>query len=156
MTETDRRLATTGDPDPEVPDPEVPGLRRDRHATPAGTADRLARPRSREEAEERYAVAREAWTAAMRAANSGRSSDLATLAMAQEAYEEALADRERWASSPSVPIPVRTDRPSGLEAVVGQELSWRRVHEHEREQARAREQPGGLRGLVRRITRRRP
>jgi hypothetical protein len=117
-------------------------------------ADRLARPHSREEAEQRYIAAREAWTAAMRAANSGRSSDLAALAMAQEAYEEALADRARWASSPSVAIPVGEERPSGLEAVVGQELSWRRVHEHERELERDREQPKGLRGLVRRITRR--
>ena len=90
----------------------------------------------------------------MRTANSGRSSDLAALAMAQEAYEEALADRQRWASSPTVGVPVGETRPNGLEAVVGQELSWRRVHEHERELERQREQPRGLRGLVRRITRR--
>jgi hypothetical protein len=148
MTETDRRVTTTEQ------EPAAPAPLRHRHAPSSGMADRLARPRSREEAEQRYVAAREAWTAAMRAANSGRSSDLAALAMAQEAYEEALADRERWATSPSVAIPVGDERPSGLEAVVGQELSWRRVHEHEREQELAREQPRGLRGLVRRITRR--
>jgi hypothetical protein len=117
-------------------------------------ANRLARPHSREEAEERYVAARDAWTAAMRAAGSGRPSDLAALAMAQEAYEEALTDRERWASSPSAAIPVDKERPSGLEAVVGQELSWRRVHEHELELERERERPRGLRGLIRRVTRR--
>lgn len=88
----------------------------------------------------------------MRTATSGRPADLAALAIAQEAYEEALADRERMASSPSVSIPVGEERPNGLDAVVGQELSWRRVHERERE--RIREQPKGLRGLIRRITRR--
>jgi hypothetical protein len=148
MTETDRRLATTEQ------EPAAPGPLRHRHAAPSGMADRLSRPHSREEAEQRYVAAREAWTAAMRAANSGRSSDLAALAMAQEAYEEALADRERWASSPSVAIPVGEERPSGIEAVVGQELSWRRVHEHGLEQERQRAKPRGLRGLVRRITRR--
>ena len=144
MSETDRRVTVTdGDSPTEGP------LRHHRAARSA-IPNRLARPRSREDAEQRYDGAREAWTAAMKAANSGRSSDLAALAMAQEAYEEALADRERWASSPSVAIPVTDERPSGLEAVVGQELSWRRVHEQER----ARKQHRGLRGLVRRITRR--
>jgi hypothetical protein len=38
--------------------------------------------------------------------------------------------------------------------VVGQELSWRRVHEHEAELERERQQPRGLRGLLRRIGRR--
>lgn len=149
MSDDDRRLATT-EPQP----PAATGGLRYRHVLPSGIADRQARPHSREEAEERYVAAREAWTAAMRAANSGRPSDLAALAMAQEAYEDALADRQRWASSPSVPIPVGPERPSGLDAVVGQEFSWRRVHEREREQGLAREQPRGLRGLLRRITRR--
>jgi hypothetical protein len=148
MTETDRRIATTEQ------EAAAPAQLRHRHAPSSGMADRLARPHSREEAEQRYVAARETWTAAMRAANSGRSSDLAALAMAQEAYEEALADRERWASSPSVAIPVGEDRPRGLEAVVGQELSRRRVHEQELERERARERSHGLRGLVRRITRR--
>ena len=148
MTETDRRLSTAEQ------EPAAPAPLRHRHPPSSGIADRLARPHSREEAEQRYVEAREAWTAAMRAANSGKPSDLAALAMAQEAYEAALADRDRWASSPTVAIPVADDRPSGLEAVVGQELSWRRVHEHELELERERERPRGLRGLVRRITRR--
>jgi hypothetical protein len=153
MTETDRRLTITKG-DPAEPSPAATGALRHRHAPPSGMANRLARPHSLEEAEERYVAAREAWTAAMRAAGSGRPSDLAALAMAQEAYEEALADRERWASSPSVAITIGDERPSGLEAVVGQELSWRRVHEHELEQERERERPRGLRGLIRRVTRR--
>jgi hypothetical protein len=45
--------------------------------------------RSPEEAEARYVAARDAWTAAMRAANSGRPADLATLAVAQDAFEAA-------------------------------------------------------------------
>lgn len=148
MTDTDRRISTTEQ------EPTAPAQLRYRRAPSSAMADRLARPHSREEAEQRYVAAREAWTAAMRAANSGRSSDLAALAMAQEAYEEALADRERWASSPSVAIPIGEERPRGLEAVVGQELIRRRVHEQELERERAREQPRGLRGLIRRITRR--
>jgi hypothetical protein len=157
MTDRDRRLTTTspGGSEPRAVDQEVPAAPlRSRHAPPTGMANRLTRPHSREEAEERYVAAREAWTAAMRAANSGRSSDLAALAMAQEAYEEALADRERWASSPAVAIPIGKERPSSLDAVVGQEISWRRVHEHELEIERAREQPRGLRGLLRRLGRR--
>lgn len=149
MTNTDRRLAATNEG--RAPAGEALGHR---HPASSGMANRLSRPHSREEAEERYVSARDTWTAAMRAANSGRSTDLAALAMAQEAYEAALAERERWASSPSVPISVGDHRPSGLEAVVGQELSRRRVREHEREQELARERPRGLRGLVRRITRR--
>ena len=157
MTDSKRRLATTRPPDADSApaDPQAPaGPLRARHAPPTGMANRLVRPHSREEAEERYVAAREAWTAAMRTANSGRSSDLAALAMAQEAYEEALADRERWASSPTVAIPIGEERPRSLDAVVGQELSWRRVHEHEREMERERQQPRGLRGLLRRIGRR--
>lgn len=153
MTDTDRRLATTRR-DPTEQEAASPGALRHRHAPPSGMANRLARPHSLEEAEERYVAAREVWTAAMRAAGSGRPGDLAALAMAQEAYEEALADRERWASSPSVAIPIGDEHPSDLEAVVGQELSWRRVHEHELELERERERPRGLRGLIRRVTRR--
>jgi hypothetical protein len=84
----------------------------------------------------------------MRAAASGRPADLSTLAIAQEAYETALAERQRWAAAPRTPIPVDADRPRGIEIVVGQELSWRRMHENETQQ------PRGVRGLIRRITRR--
>lgn len=154
MTDSDPRLSTTDQAPASPASPASPAALRHRHAPSSGMADRRARPHSREEAEQRYVNAREAWTAAMRAANSGRASDLAALSLAQEAYEEALADRERWMSGPSVAIPIDDGRPGGLEAVVGQELSWRRIHEHERDQESARERPHGLRGLIRRITRR--
>lgn len=123
---------------------------RPRNRSSAAMADRLVRPRSRQEADERYAAARDAWTAAMRAASSGKPSDMAALAIAQDAYESALAERDRWASSPRTPIPIQADRPTGIGAVVGQELSWRRVHDLEVE----RRQPTGIRRLLRRITRR--
>ncbi len=119
---------------------------RHRHAQPSAFAERLAqRPRSREEAEDRYVAARDAWTAAMRQSRSGKSADLAALAMAQEAYEAALEEKERWANSPRVSIPVAPDPSTGINAVVRQELSWRRMHEPEPPRRT------GLRGLVRRL-----
>ncbi len=102
---------------------------------------RMARPRSPEEAEERYLACRNAWTAAMRAATSGKPADLAALAMAQQAYEEALAEHQRWQAGPRVAVPVQPDRPRGIDVIVGQELSWRRIHEHEQDK------PRGLRRL---------
>lgn len=152
---TDRRLRTTdlpaGSADPQADSqPDGVGSLRHRHALPSPLAERLVRPHSREEAEERYVAARDAWTAAMRTARSGRPADLAALAMAQEAYEAALAERERWASSPTVALPIQVDRPTGIDAVVGQELSWRRVHEQEQEKERAK----GRRGLFGRLFRR--
>ena len=103
---------------------------------------------SPEDAEERYVAAREAWASAMRGAASGRPADLATLAVAQEAYEVALAERDRWASgAPRVPIPVEPDRSKGIEAVVGQELTWRLAHNGEQDAQPAK----GLRGLIRRM-----
>ena len=149
---TDRRLRTTDetatDADQQA---DGAGSLRQRRAPPSPMTERLTRPHSREEAEERYVVARDAWTAAMRAAGRGRSSDLAALAMAQEAYEAALAERERWASSPTVAVPIEVaTRPAGIDAVVGQELSWRRVHEQERQ----REQAKRRRGLFARLFRR--
>lgn len=94
--------------------------------TPLG--QRMARPQSFEEAEVRYVAARDAWTAAMRAANSGRSADLASLAIAQETYEAAAAERERWLTgSRVIAVPVEPEKRSGIEAAVGQELAWRRV-----------------------------
>lgn len=124
---------------------------RHRHAPPSPMAERVVRPRSRGEAEERYVAARDAWTDAMRAAGSGRPAELAALAMAQETYEAALAERERWASSPTVAVPIEVaTRPAGIDAVVGQELSWRRVHEHEQE----REQAKARRGIFGRLFRR--
>ena len=86
--------------------------------------------RSLEEAEARYVTCRDAWTAAMRAANSGRAADLASLAMAQEAYEQATAEVELWRSGAKVPIAIEPDRThAGLQAAIGQEMAWRRMHE---------------------------
>jgi hypothetical protein len=92
-------------------------------------AQRRAGPQTLEEAEERYVAARDAWTAAMRAANSGRPADMAALALAQEAYEAAANERERWLSGARVAIPVETAAPKpNLDAVVGNELRWRQIH----------------------------
>lgn len=140
--QTDTRPRTT---EPEATELMAP---RPMVAPASPMADRLHRPHSREEAEERYIAARDAWTAAMKASASGRSSDLAALAIAQEAYEAALAERERWAASPKVPIAVEPDRPRGIDVVVGQELSWRRVHEHEQEREQAAKSRKGVFGRL--------
>lgn len=146
---TDRKLPAAP---ADAPAAEGAPLRHQHSASSGLTAHMARRPHSREEAEERYVAARDAWTAAMRAARSGKPADLAALAMAQDAYEAALAEKQRWDASPRVPIPVGPDRPSGIEAVVGQELSRRRVQERER--ALAEQRPTGLRGLLARIRRR--
>jgi hypothetical protein len=76
----------------------------------------------------RYVTARDAWKNAMRAANSGRSKDLASLALAQQAYEEVAAEREHWLASGKVAIPVEPERERhDIEVAVGQELKWRKV-----------------------------
>lgn len=116
---------------------------------PPDAADRIPRPNTREDAEERYVAARDAWTSAMSTARSGSSADLAALAIAQEAYEAALAEKDRWANSPRTQSPVTPDRPRGLDAVVGQELSWRRIHQNDQEHQQHR--PSGIRGLLRRF-----
>ena len=93
----------------------------------------VAAPHSREEAEERYIVARDAWTKAMHAANSGRPADLASLALTQEAYEAAVAERERWLAGGRIAIPVEKAEPRRhIEAAVGQEMAWRAVKHHEK------------------------
>ena len=80
---------------------------------------------SPEEAEAAYIAARDSWTSAMRAANSGRSADLASLALAQEAYEAATTERQHWLgteASPHRAIPIEpTKSTRGIEIVVGQE-----------------------------------
>jgi hypothetical protein len=110
---------------------------------------RLTRPVSHEEADEQYVAARDAWTAAMRRASSGRPADLATLALTQEAYEQAAAELELWRTGARVAIPVEPSSRSGLEAAVGQELAWRRLH-----QMRAKV-PGLFARLAHRLTGRR-
>lgn len=133
---TDRRLSINEPTaaDAEQSDPRAP-LRK-AAAAGAPLSARLARPRSPEEAEKRYLACRNEWTAAMRAAGSGKPADLAALAIAQQAYEEALSEHERWQAGPRVALPVQPDRPRGIDAVVGQELSWRRIHEQEQKKPR--------------------
>jgi len=151
LRSTDQRLTATDAETESDSQAEAVGSLRHRHAPPSPMAERLVRPHSRHEAEERYVAARDAWTAAMRAAGSGRPADLAALAMAQEVYETALAERDRWASSPTVSVPIEVaTRPAGIDAVVGQELSWRRVHQQEQK----REREKGRRGLLGRLFRR--
>ena len=73
-------------------------------------------------------AARDAWKLAMRAANSGRSKDLASLAIAQQAYEEVAAEREHWLAGGRMAIPIEPDpQRHDIEVAVGQELEWRKV-----------------------------
>jgi len=119
------------------------------HAPSSAPPQPDARPRSREEAEARYVTTRDAWTAAMRKANSGRAADLASLAITQEAYEVAAAEVERWRAGQVVAVPIEPEtKRAGLEALIGQEMAWRRVHEVKVKQ------PGALSRLARRLTRR--
>lgn len=86
-----------------------------------------------EDAEAAYTAARDAWVAAMKAANSGRAADLASLAIAQETYEAAAADRERWIRvepTRRTAIPVDGSGTSReLDVIVDQELGWRHVND---------------------------
>lgn len=83
----------------------------------------------------------------MHAASSGRPADLAALAIAQEAYEEACAERERWeAGGKVVAVPIESDKPRNLGAIVGQELAWRQVRA-------SQEKPLGILGRIRRAIR---
>jgi hypothetical protein len=83
-----------------------------------------------EDLEARYIAARNAWTLAMRVASSGRPADLASLAIAQEAYEAIADERERWLSAERHAIPVEPEsKGHSIEVAVGQELAWRRVLE---------------------------
>ena len=127
--------------------PPAPLARLTDTAGHSALAQRRAGPQSRDEAEARYVAARDAWVAAMHAANSGRSADLAALALAQEAYEAAVAERERWLNGAHVAIPVEVEPPArGLDAIVGQELAWRAVKHHD-------DQPRGMLGrFKKRIT----
>ncbi len=82
--------------------------------------------------EERYVAAREAWTQAMQAAGSGRPADMASLAIAQQAYEIIAAEREDWLASGRVAIPIEpSPKRHDIEIAVGQELAWRRVQQHD-------------------------
>jgi hypothetical protein len=146
-----KRRATATDPapapastSPERAAPATPSTRgRPDAVGHSALAQRINGPQTPEQAEQRYVAARDAWTAAMRAASSGRPADLASLAIAQEAYEAAAAERERWLSGGRIAIPVESeDTRHSLDVAVGQELEWRRVRHHEPE--------GGLLSRVRR------
>jgi len=81
----------------------------------------------------------------MRASTSGRPADLAALAIAQQEYEAAAAERERWKRQQAVAIPIATSEPRrNLDIVVGQEAEWRRVKERDSD-------GGGLIGRVKRL-----
>jgi hypothetical protein len=100
-----------------------------------------------EDLERRYITARNAWTLAMRIASSGRAADMASLAIAQEAYEAVAEEREHWLASGKVSIPIEPE-PSrkGLEAAVVQELEWRKLLHPEEKRglfARIRRRFGG-------------
>ena len=117
---------------------ERPAQRIGSSMSSSGLTQRINSPGSLAEAEEHYVSCRDAWTAAMRAASSGRPADMATLAICQEAYEAAALERERWLSGGRVAIPVEepvNDRAS-IEVVVDQALAWRDVHDHERDKPR--------------------
>ena len=98
-------------------------------------------PRSREQAEAQYVAARTVWVDAMHKAASGRPADLASLAIAQEAYERAAVERARWEHGPRASIAVEPEPKRVLDVAIGQELAWRRVKEAE----------GRRRGLVGRL-----
>ena len=82
--------------------------------------------------EDRYAQARDAWTQAMQVAGSGRPADMASLAIAQQAYEAIAAEREQWLASGRIAISIQpSPKRHDIEIAVGQELAWRRVQQHD-------------------------
>lgn len=83
----------------------------------------------------------------MQKAASGRPADLAALAMAQEGYESALVELDRWRAGERVALEIHRPEERGLDAVIGQELAWRRLHE-----AEARKRPGFFGRLARRLS----
>ena len=85
----------------------------------------------------------------MKRASSGRPAQLATLAITQQAYEAASAEVELWRTGVRIPIPIQPERTSGIEVVVGQELTWRKIHSH------VEKAPGLLGRLGKRLTGRR-
>ena len=123
------------------------------HANPHGldaapsSRPPLVGPLSLEEAEANYVTARDAWVGAMRRCKSGRAADLASLAIAQDAYELSTAEVERWRSGERVAIAIAPEaRRAGLEAAIGQEMAWRRVHEVKPKE------PGPIARALRRVT----
>jgi hypothetical protein len=138
--------ADAGDRPAADPEAVVPAPFRQTPPAPGGHARPATAPRSRDEAEAQYIAARNAWTLAMHRATSGRSADLASLAIAQQAYEEAVAERQLWETGNRLAIPIEPDPRTSVEVIVGQDLAWQRVHEAEQ-----RRRPGVLSRLARRI-----
>lgn len=111
----------------DAPAPHPLTLRSAATGTSGAIGTRLAQPHTRADAEERYVAARDAWTAAMRAASSGKAADLASLAITQETYETVAAEREKWLSGERLAIPIQPETTQrGVNAAVGQELAWTR------------------------------
>jgi hypothetical protein len=128
----------------EAEEPTTSAALRVHGSSSSGLTQRRHAPRTGAEVEERYVAARDAWAAAMRAANSGRPADLAALALAQEAYEAAVAERKRWETGGRTAIPIEPeDDGRKLGAVVGQELAWRQVRTVD-------DKPAGILGRIRR------
>lgn len=73
---------------------------------------------------------------------------MASLALAQADYEAAAAELRRWETGQKTAIPIRPEAPRGIDAIVAQELAWRRV------QTTDERRPGPLGRLLRRLTRR--
>ena len=124
---TTRRAPRPGTEPADEAEISTPAAQR-RISAPAAPERAPSAPRSREEAEAQYVAARDAWTGAMKRANSGRAADLASLAITQEAFEAASAELEIWRSGARIAIPIQLEASQSiLEAAVGQELAWRRV-----------------------------
>jgi hypothetical protein len=103
-----------------------------RHEAPTGRFHREAdAPHSPEEAEAQYVAARTVWVDAMHNASTGKPADLASLAIAQEAYERAAIERTRWQNGPKAHVAVEPPPKRNVEIALGQELAWRRVREAE-------------------------
>lgn len=133
----------------QSPEESIPASGSTRWTTsePGSGQRRPTRPRSLEEAQAAYITARDAWTDAMRRASSGRSADLASLAIAQETYEAAVAERDRWESGRPVAVPIEPEpQRSSIDVVVGQQIAWRRVQES------GQGRPSFLGRLARRLT----
>lgn len=127
-----RRPSETHRAEPAEPAALPPAVPR-RGPTPREPGRPATAPRSREEAEAQFVAARDAWTDAMRRASSGRSADLASLAIAQEAYEVASAQREGWLAGGQTAIPITpgtSRRP--IDVFLQQDLAWQRVRDAER------------------------
>jgi hypothetical protein len=130
-----RRLGQAEHPTSASSTPPAARVPTRREALPGGTGRTREPARSAEEAEARWVAAHAAWIDALHRASSGRSADLATLAIAQAEYEAATVERRLW-SAPRTAIPVRPEGArTGIDVVVGQELAWRRVRDADPDRA---------------------